>query len=61
MTTTLATTTEQDYEEIYFTSRDGLKLYGRHYWARGQGGTRPVVCLAGLTRNSRDFHTIAVA
>jgi pimeloyl-ACP methyl ester carboxylesterase len=57
----MATTTEQDYEEIYFTSRDGLKLYGRHYRARGAGGTRPVVCLAGLTRNSRDFHTIAVA
>ena len=49
------------YEEIYFTSQDGLRLYGRHYRALNPSGARPVVCLAGLTRNSRDFHTIALA
>ena len=51
----------QGYEEIYFTSQDGLRLYGRHYPALNPSGARPVVCLAGLTRNSRDFHTIALA
>lgn len=51
----------QGYEEIYFTSQDGLRLYGRHYPALNPSGARPVVCLAGLTRNSRDFHTVALA
>jgi pimeloyl-ACP methyl ester carboxylesterase len=50
-----------DYNEIYFTSRDGLRLYGRHYRARLASDARPIVCLAGLTRNSRDFHVIAQA
>ena len=50
----------QNWSDIYFTARDGLRLYARHY------GThdvlrRPVVCLAGLTRNSRDFHDLASA
>lgn len=53
--------TAQDFEEIRFTSRDGLRLYGRHYKAAAVSGARPVVCLAGLTRNSRDFHDIALA
>src|SRR5690606_9793944 len=53
----------QAYRELYFTARDGLKLYGRHYPAAFSDGTerRPVLCLAGLTRNSRDFHVIAEA
>lgn len=54
-------TAELGYDEIYFTSRDGLRLYGRHYRAATPSGTRPVVCLAGLTRNSRDFHSVALA
>jgi pimeloyl-ACP methyl ester carboxylesterase len=49
------------YEDIFFTSRDGLRLYGRHYRAIVSSGARPVLCLAGLTRNSRDFHAIALA
>jgi len=53
--------TEQEFEEIYFTSRDGLRLYGRHYRPHTVSRARPIVCLAGLTRNSRDFHTIALA
>ncbi len=53
--------TEHEFEEIYFTGRDGLRLYGRHYRAAATSGARPVICLAGLTRNSRDFHTIALA
>jgi pimeloyl-ACP methyl ester carboxylesterase len=50
----------QPYAEIFFTARDGLRLYGRHYPAPGSA-RRPVLCLAGLTRNSRDFHELAIA
>ena len=48
------------FEEIIFTARDGLRLYARHYPAPGST-RRPALCLAGITRNSRDFHTIATA
>lgn len=54
---------EQIWRDIFFTSRDGLRLYARHYPRRG--GTaegphlRPVLCLPGLTRNARDFHDLA--
>ena len=49
-------------EDIYYTSRDGLRLHGRRYAApAGTKGARPVLCLAGLTRNGRDFHDLAVA
>lgn len=37
-----------------FTTSDGLSLY---YEDRGQG--HPILCLAGLTRNSRDFDFVA--
>lgn len=57
------TRTYQTYHDIYFTSRDGLRLYGRHYPRAHPNGAarRPVLCLAGLTRNSRDFNVIAEA
>lgn len=48
----------QNWRDIYFTARDGLRLYARHYPAPGSA-LRPVLCLAGLTRNSRDFHHLA--
>ena len=48
------------WKDIYFTVRDGLRLYARHYPAPASR-RKPVLCLAGLTRNSRDFHDIAVA
>lgn len=50
----------QNWTDIYFTSRDGLRLYARHYAVPGSV-RRPVVCLAGLTRNCRDFHALATA
>src|SRR5688572_17311986 len=52
--------TVQTWHDIYFSARDGLRLYARHYPAPG-ATRRPVLCLAGLTRNSRDFHRLAVA
>ena len=49
---------EPDWDEIRYTSNDGLTLYARHYRSPG-ALARPVVCLAGLTRNSADFHDLA--
>jgi pimeloyl-ACP methyl ester carboxylesterase len=48
----------QNWTDIHYTSRDGLRLYARHYPVSGSL-RRPVVCLAGLTRNCRDFHDLA--
>jgi pimeloyl-ACP methyl ester carboxylesterase len=50
---------DSGFDDITFTARDGLRLYGRAYRARGGSSRRPVVCLAGLTRNSRDFQEVA--
>jgi pimeloyl-ACP methyl ester carboxylesterase len=48
----------QVWNDIFFSARDGLRLYARHYPAPG-ATRRPLLCLAGLTRNSRDFHDLA--
>lgn len=48
----------QNWRDIFTTSKDGLKLYARDYGSRIAEKT-PVVCLAGLTRNSKDFHELA--
>jgi pimeloyl-ACP methyl ester carboxylesterase len=45
------------YEERWFDAADGLRLYYRDY-PNGSART-PVLCLPGLTRNSRDFETLA--
>lgn len=46
------------YREQWWTSKDGLQLYARSYEAAG--ATAPaVLCLPGLTRNSRDFESLA--
>ena len=47
-----------DFVERRYTSQDGLSLYYREYGNPDLPGT-PVLCLAGLTRNSRDFHRVA--
>ena len=49
------------FREIRFSARDGLSLYARHYPARAYSSRRPILCLAGLTRNSKDFHDVASA
>lgn len=46
-----------DYREFRYASADGLELFCRDYRARDGHGT--VVCLPGLTRNSRDFEKLA--
>jgi pimeloyl-ACP methyl ester carboxylesterase len=49
------------FREFTYVVADGLKLYGRVYEPREATDSLPVVCLAGLTRNSRDFHELAVS
>ena len=41
----------------FFESEDGLKLYYRDFGTDNPG--TPVICLPGLTRNSRDFEDLA--
>jgi pimeloyl-ACP methyl ester carboxylesterase len=50
------------HEDVFYSSREGLRLhaadYGRHDpLTRGR---LPIVCLPGLTRNTRDFHDLAM-
>lgn len=50
------------FRERFFAARDGLRLYYRDYdrpelWAGPE--RTPVLCLAGLTRNSKDFARLA--
>lgn len=47
------------WRDIFYESSDDLRLYARHYPAPDER-FRSVVCLPGLTRNSRDFHTLAI-
>ena len=46
-------------EDITYRSHDDLLLYARKYGSDVRSG-RPLICLAGLTRNGRDFHDLAV-
>lgn len=45
------------YQDRYWESPDGLRLHFRDY--AGREDRPPVVCLHGLTRNSRDFEALA--
>jgi pimeloyl-ACP methyl ester carboxylesterase len=47
-------------EDIFYRSHDDLLLYVRKYGSDDLPG-RPVLCLPGLTRNGRDFHSLALA
>jgi pimeloyl-ACP methyl ester carboxylesterase len=49
-----------DFQEITFRMADGVDLYARDYAPQGEAsGKPPVLCLHGLTRNSRDFEDFA--
>lgn len=47
-----------DHVEHFVTAADGTQLYVRDH-ASDRAGPVPVVCLPGLTRNAKDFETIA--
>ncbi len=52
---------ERGFRDFYFSAGDGLKLYARVYGDRRlDSASVPVVCLPGLTRNSADFHKLAL-
>jgi pimeloyl-ACP methyl ester carboxylesterase len=45
--------------ERWWTSRDGLTLFARDFSPAGEETGLPVICLHGLTRNSKDFEDVA--
>lgn len=47
------------FSERFFDTVDGLKLYARDYAPLAPQTGAPVICLHGLTRNARDFETVA--
>ncbi len=51
---------EAAYDEVRFSAGDGLQLYARLYGHPDALHKTPVVCLPGLTRNSADFHRLAL-
>ena len=46
------------FREVYYAAADGLRLYARIYEPAGSEAPA-VLCLPGLTRNSRDFEVLA--
>lgn len=46
-----------DWSDGWWTSSDGLRLHYRDY--AGRADRPPVLCIAGLTRNARDFEGVA--
>ena len=46
------------YRERHLTAQDGLSLYYRDY-GDPLAAALPVLCLTGLTRNSKDYHDLA--
>ena len=50
---------DMNYAEIYHQSADGLRLYARDY-AGPKHDSAAILCLPGLTRNSKDFAELAV-
>jgi pimeloyl-ACP methyl ester carboxylesterase len=47
------------FSDFFYSAPDGLKLHARVYGEESSIGL-PVICLAGLTRNARDFHDLAL-
>ena len=49
-----------NWTDGYWMSDDGLRLHYRDYPAsEGAADRPPIICLAGLTRNARDFEAVA--
>jgi pimeloyl-ACP methyl ester carboxylesterase len=47
-----------NYADVYYPSTDGLRLYARDYPGPGEDA-QAILCLPGLTRNSKDFAELA--
>jgi pimeloyl-ACP methyl ester carboxylesterase len=50
---------QPEFRAHRWLSKDGLSLYSRVYGAAGSAAA-PVLCLPGLTRNSKDFEDLAL-
>jgi pimeloyl-ACP methyl ester carboxylesterase len=50
--------TDSHWTDGWWSSADGLRLHYRDY-PGGGGGRPPILCVAGLTRNARDFEGVA--
>lgn len=48
-----------DFAERRWASSDGLSLFARDYSGASGTARLPLICLHGLTRNSRDFEDVA--
>ena len=48
-----------EFADRFWTSADGLRLYARDYGGSDGPANLPVICIHGLTRNSRDFEEVA--
>lgn len=49
-----------EFRDGYYQSSDGLQLFYRDFRSQSGPGLDPVICLPGLTRNSRDFDDLAL-
>ena len=50
----------KSFEDYFFQTTDGLRLYARDY-PGPDANAPPLLCLHGLTRNSKDFESLAQA
>ncbi len=48
------------FTDGYYRSADGLRLFFRDFHCQAATQSDPVICLPGLTRNSRDFDQLAL-
>ncbi|NNC99878.1 MAG: alpha/beta hydrolase [Gammaproteobacteria bacterium] len=48
------------YQDVWYQSQDGLRLYARDYHANDKhaGAAPAILCMHGLTRNSADFEDL---
>jgi len=51
---------DNGFQATTYQSDDGLTLHARDYGGPDIADRLPIVCLPGLTRNSRDFHQLAL-
>lgn len=47
------------WQDLFWWSSDGIRLHARDYRAAEGDDLLPVICLPGLTRNARDFASLA--
>lgn len=48
-----------EFKERHWSAPDGVPLFARDYPATDGAARLPVICIHGLTRNSRDFEEVA--